>query len=248
MAGSLYILLHPNIIHIRGYLASGTIPHNAAPGGMLAAYFVQRPRHLPELAVFLVAGLIYWRTHKTMHPNYLAISCLAMVLSSTFIPHGNASYMIFVYPFLVSVALSAFRVELRAGLILAVVLLYTLPQYAVLAYLNGDRGYGPEDILQVSSMITTASKQLGISDDRVKIYGDYGLWFAHPHLYRAATRYTVADVHDADLYLCYERSIQIKAFSPVDMFYCPDLKGLRPLHLMATTTGHGNQLYLYTPR
>ena len=248
IAGCLYFVLHPSIMNIRDYLSNGQMVRGASRGGMLAAYFVQRPRHLPELVCFLIAGPIYWRTRRTVQSNHLAISCLAMALVSVFIPHGNASYMIFIYPFLVSVALSAYRVELRAGLALALVLLYAIPQYVVWAYLNGDRGYRTEDIRQVSGTIATVSKQLGISDDAVKIYGDYGLWFAHPHLYEAATRNTVQDADRADLYLCYERSIQIEAFSPTDVFYCPDLKRLVPLRLIATVTVHGNELYLYTKR
>jgi hypothetical protein len=144
--------------------------------------------------------------------------------------------------------LSAFEVERRPRLIACLVLLYILPQYAFLVYTTRNQAYRPKDIRQVADAIQNASRQLGIADDKLRIYGDYGLWFAHPHYYRAAAKSTMEEANDADLYLCYDHSLQMRAMSPESIFYCPDLKQLLPLRLLSTTLVRNNTLYLYARR
>ena len=153
--------------------------------------------------------------------------------------------MIFLYPFLVVMALSAFQMERRWGLILVIVLVYFLSQYAVLAYINRGEGYRTADILKVSDAIQSIADEQKIDDAKMQIYGDYGLWFAHPHNYMAASCQTLNSIHDADLYLCFNHPASIVELQPRYMFLCPDILrqvALRPVRSMDV---RGNTLYFY---
>jgi hypothetical protein len=249
IAGILYLCLHKSVLY-HGYpLQHSSFPNSFWKGGFFASYFFDRRRHLTELLVFLIAGIFYWRRRNNINSHYLGISAIVMSIFSLFIPHGNASYMIFLYPFLVAMALSVVRLERRvATVIVALACAYVLPQYAALAYMNRSQGYRSQDVRQVTNMIKDAARQLDIKDDDLRIYGDYGLWFAHPRFYRAAAQTTISNVKDADLYLCFDHPVWGNPVIPEAMFYCPDIRRLVSLQLVSTAMIRGNMLYIYAKK
>lgn len=248
LAGAIYLALHPNVIHIGHYLSQVKQKEGVHIGGFVATYFLRRLRHLPEAICFIVAAVFYWRRRQSMRSHYFGLSALAITLFSIVMPHGNASYMIFLYPFLLGMALVAFRAEHRARLTLFIVILYVVPQYGFLMYMNRNQGYRLWEIQKASRSIRDASQQLGIRDEQLRIYGDYGLWFAHPHFYRAASMTTTDYIQDADLYLCYDSWSAMKGLAPAHMFYCPDLKQRLPLRLLSTIPMRDRILHLYAKR
>jgi hypothetical protein len=247
-AAAIYLCLHPDALHVRSVLAHVRPTDTRLVGGFFGAYFWQRRRHWAEFAVLALAGWMYWKRRSTIRSHSLAVSAAVLGAISLLAPHANVAYIIFVYPFLVGAALVAFRAEQRAGWILALALAYWLPQYSWLAKVNRGLGYSRQDIRQVSDAIGGASRQLGIADDQLRIYGDYGLWYAHPHLFRAASPGTLPYAEEADLYVCYERSPEHGPLAPERMLYCPDLRERFSLRLISTTLVRGNTLYLYAKR
>jgi len=246
LAAVVYLALHPNIFHLRSYLAQSRTSTPAFDGGFFISYFTKRARHLPELLSFFIAGIFYWRQRHAMTSHYLGISSLALTLFSAAFPHGNPAYMVFLYPFLVAMTLCAFRADRHPWLIAVLALLFALPQQIYVAYLTRTGGLRTEDVARVSQAIQDAAHQLKLNDDTLRIYGDYRLWFAHPHFYSAAAEYTLPFVQDADLYLCYDRPPQPIAFEPPTMLYCPTLSAKIPLRLVGTVLVRNDQVFLFT--
>ena len=246
LAGTVYVCLHQKALHLGYQLQHSNLSRSVWSGGFFASYFINRHRHLPELIVFVIAGIFYWRKRGDISSHYLGVSAFLMSIFSLLMPHGNASYMIFLYPFLVAMALSVPYLERKAVVIIALACTYALSQYVALAYMNRNQGFRSRDIRQVASLIQDSARQLDIKDDNLRIYGDYGLWFAHPHFYRAAAQTTISNIKDADLYLCFDHLAQGSPVIPQSMFYCPDIRRLISLRLVSTAMVRGNELYIYS--
>jgi hypothetical protein len=245
LAAAAYFSLHPKVLHFEYSLRHSELSNNVWRGGFFGAFFFQRHRHLPELLIFLIAGIYYWRKRSEISSHYLGISAIAMSIFSLVMPHGNPSYMIFLYPFLTAMALSVVKVERQLKAITIFACAYALLQYAPLVYMNRNQGYRFQDINQVAGLIRDAEQQLAIRDEDLRIYGDYALWFAHPHFYRAAAQTTTSDAKDADLYLCFAHPLQGTLPISEGTFPCPDIKRLVPLRLLSTAMVRGSELYLY---
>jgi hypothetical protein len=248
LAGGVYFALHPNIVHLGAYLPQAKPIGIVEDGGTFASYFLRRGRHLPELLFFAIAGGFYWHRRHSFESHYLGIGSLALLLFSILMPHGNPAYMIFSYPLFIAMALAAFRAEHRPWLLVGCVLLYFLPQQIYVAHLSRHLGVRSSDVAEVSQAIQTASATLQIPDPALRIYGDYRLWFAHPHFYRAAAANTLSHIQDADLYLCYDAPPQKGLLEPASLLYCPDLKARLPLRLLGTVPVRDNSLFLYAKR
>lgn len=245
IAAIVYFALHPNMLHPHSYLSRVKPGDAHIAGGFVRAYFWDRRRHLPELALFSLAAVFYWRRRRAIGSHYPATSAALLVVLGLVIPHPNPAYIIFAYPFLLVMALAAFKAEQRPLLAVAAAAMYLLPQYAWLAYVNRGLGYTEGDIAQVTVAISAASKRLGVPDGDLKVYGDYSLWFAHPHFYRSAARSTLRYADEAQLVTCYERPLLNYGMSPGDLYYCPDLRQHFSLTLISTTLVRGKTLYLY---
>jgi hypothetical protein len=245
LAGAVYLYLHPKVLSLWYRLQQSGLSNSVCDGGFFASYFFYHRRHIPELITFVIAGIFYWRRRGDINSHYLGVSAIVVSVFSILMPHGNASYIIFLYPFLVATALSACDLKRWASIIIVVACIYAVSQYAALSYLNRNQGYRSQDVRQVADMIKDAERQLDLRDDDLRLYGDYGLWFAHPHFYRGAALSTISNIQDSDLYLCFEHPIQ--SFPPMQksMFYCPDIKRLVPLRLVSTMRVRGSDLYLY---
>lgn len=243
---TIFLCLHPNIGDLfRAHRGSGDL---AVQGGFFRTYFAERHRHLPELVFYALAGWFYWQNRRRIQSHYLGISAALLTVAALLSPHGNPAYMIFLYPFLVGMALVAVQAERYPVRIVVLGLAYLLPQYAWLAYINRGLGYRKRGIQQISTAIDAASRKIGIRESDARVYGDYGLWFAHPHLYRAATAITLPYADEADLFVCYEQPLATNRMAAENELYCPDLRQRFPLVLVSTTLVKGKTLYLYTKR
>jgi len=200
------------------------------------------------MVCLLIAGAIYWHNRRFISSHYLGLSALVLAVFSILMPHGNAAYMIFAYPFFVAMLLTAFRADRRPWIIVGCTLLLTVPQQIYLIHLTWHLGYRSSDVAKVTQAIGMAAHQLNLQEDTLRIYGDYRLWFAHPHLYEAAAPSTSPDIRKADLYICYNSSPQPASLEPSHIFYCPTLKAMVPLRLMETLSLRNEQLFIYAKK
>jgi hypothetical protein len=238
------VWLHPNLTHLHE-LSEAQSGASITYGGIARAYFFERRRHLPELVLFVCAGWFYWRRRRTVRSHYLGISAGALGCVSLLTPHGNVAYMVFIYPFLIGMALDAFETSSRFGWVALLWAIYLLPQYMWLAYTNRNLGYRERDFAEVSNTIENAAREIGVGPDDLRVYGDYGLWLAHPHFYRAASPNTLQFANEADLFVCYQAPPSSGKMLANDMLYCPDIRRHFPLTLISKTLVRGNTLYLY---
>jgi hypothetical protein len=248
LAAACYFALHPGIMHAGSAGAAPMPAPSLGLNGFFREYFLARPRHWPELICFVVAGAVYWRRRRAIASHYLGISALLLTIFSAMVPHGNPAYIIFAYPFLVAATLTAFNAERNPWLIAGCAMLLLLPPQIYLVYLTRGQGYRASDIAQVSRAIQHAGRQLNLPDDRLRIYGDYRLWYAHPHFYRGAAVATRDSVREADLYLCFDAPPGPAQLEAQFIFYCPDLKTMVSLRPLDTTKLHGRTLFLYAPQ
>ena len=246
-AAILYVFLHANLFVEPEALLRLVHGGGGEVGGFIAAYFKDRPRHIVELAVVLLATVVYWRQRAFISFHYAAISATLIVLFSFVMTHANSAYMIFLYPFLVMFMLIAFEQERRWRYVFPVIMIYFVSQYAVLAYVQRGKGYSTSDINAVTEGLHIAAKELRIADDDLRVYGDYGLWYAHPRRYRAASETTLGELRQSDLYLCFSQSDQIAALAPRSMLYCPDIERRVQVHLLQTMEVREKTLYFYAP-
>jgi hypothetical protein len=240
------LCLHPNIKELfRAHTHNGDLE---LVGGFVRAYFVERHRHLPELVFYAAAGWLYWHNRRSVQSHYLGISAALLTAASLLTPHGNAACMIFLCPFLARMALVAVKAERYPVRVAVLVLAYLLPQYGVLMRMNCGLGYRGQDIQQVSTAIDNASRQIGVTENDLRVYGDDGLWFAHPHFYRGAFSNTLRYADEANLFVCYEQPPTNNGMVADHSLYCPDLRQHFPLIPISTTLVKGNTLYLYAKR
>jgi hypothetical protein len=252
LAAACYFALHSGSLHAGSAGATPIPGPSLGLNGFFRDYFITRLRHRPELVCFVLAGAVYWRRRRAIgshYPgHYFGIGALLLTIFSAIVPHGNPAYIIFAYPFLVAAALTAFDAERRPWLIAGCAMLLFLPQQIYLLYLTRGQGYRAAEIAQVSQAIAHAAQQLNLPDDRLRIYGDYRLWYAHPHFYRGAAEVTRGSVHDADLYLCFDAPPGPAELEARFVFYCPDLKAMVPLRPLGSVELHRRTLFLYAPR
>jgi hypothetical protein len=246
VAACAYLLLHPNVLTSKKYFDQVRGNDTTFLGGYFSAYFLHRVRHLPELALFAVAAIFYWSRRRSITDHYLAVSAGVILMLAIFMPHGNAAYMIFLYPFLVGMTLVGLQAERMQGLSFALIALLFLPQYVVTTFLNWGYGYRPSDIAGVSAAISESAREIGQDEKNMAIYGDYSLWFAHPDRYRAAAVNTIPEIQNADLYLCYENAVEPAYFIARETLHCSDIRRYVPLRLVRTIPVRGKMLSIYS--
>ncbi len=217
-----YLWIHP--------LALATIVHadwrqgRGVTGGFLTGYFLLRKRHFPELALLLIAGAVYWRRRSVIKNDFAVGAVLVVVIVAFVFQHDNPAYMVFLYPFFLLAVWKLVPTKRSSAMATALVLLLLLPQYGILAFcINRHQGYDGQDIDSVRHAIRNAQASMHLPDDKTHIYGDYGLWFAHPHNYVAAATSTQDSLPKSNLVLCYQAPIQRASLTQPGLLYCPDI-------------------------
>lgn len=140
-------------------------------GNAFMQYFFGMPmsfRHWPELIVILISlGIFlynrYWKEDRFILP-WLA----AVVVMSIFVPRNNFNYVIYLFPPVIMLMLYTFYKLKLLHFLLMGILLFQVPQYAILFYWN--RNYDHREYIQ--------TVREHVPDDTPFIYGSYNDWFA----------------------------------------------------------------------
>jgi hypothetical protein len=216
--------------------------------GALSGYFLVA-RHWPETLLFCVIAFLLCtrRLHLPILSNWLFASILGILVLSLGLPHPNADYAGFIYPFLVLATLEALpSIRWKIGLA-SLIAVYFLSQYSFLSWKNRGAGYTTADIAAVSRWLDDSARQAGLAPQSVVIQGDFRLWFAHPHLYRGNVPDTVVFLPTDDLIACFAAPPRSTPVVAEGLLYCRDFQKFSPpLRLLSTMKLHGDELYLYT--
>ena len=250
LAASITLLLHPALWHLLRYGAAstGVVPLRViADHSGFIAYFLLL-RHLPETLFLASAPWIFLLMGRRLPAKtaWIAWSTLAAASLAILSPHPNVSYTLFFYPLLLLLALLWFTPRQLAWIAAACIVSATV-QYAYLARLNRGQGFRAADIARVSALIAQGEQSIGMNDADVHVFGEYSVWYAHPHYFVAGGDNNPAYVPGADLLLCY-RQRPPGASQPQAMMDCDVMLKLLPAsRLLGSTNLRGNTLWLYTP-
>lgn len=146
----------------------GGVVDSSQVNNFLFEYFFRTKyyRHVPEFAVILFcAGYFIWKKHYKDNV-FIATFFVASLALDLFVRRANFHYVIFAYPSFLLLCLWTFRKRLR--LVMALILLYLLPQYAFVLVKN--RHW---DFNRYLEKVTNA-----VPDDDLPIIGGPNDWFA----------------------------------------------------------------------
>jgi hypothetical protein len=228
-AVGIYFLLHPHIISIfqQAHWADADQGHLPVPGGFVAAYYYVYARHIPELAVILVAiAICILKSKRYLFLDWPALCTAVILVLATILRWPNAVYFAFIAPFLGFFVMQVFYTDRRRNWIIAAILLFTLTQYVHRYRLWSlhNPGFSQYDEDQASTAIVRAASTIGKSPEQLNILGDYALWPAHPHLFVNLNKKTISPrtLQQADLILCLDRPFKPTAQTTQEVL-CGDL-------------------------
>jgi hypothetical protein len=226
-AFAVYLLLHPDIVSVlRSADWTGFKERPAPwPGGFVAAYYFAYWRHLPELAVVLVAGVMSLMPGKRHLLREWPALCVGVVgVAGALLRWPNPEYFCLIAPFLCLFVLQVFYVDRYRNVILAVIVLATVPQYTwrYRIWSSQHAAVFQPDQREVGAAIDRAAAAVGKSPEQVRILGNYTLWFAHPHRFVNLNRLiiTPAALRDADLIVCFDRPVNPPSTQDIS---CPEV-------------------------
>jgi hypothetical protein len=225
-----YFLLHPDIVFVLRSADWVAFKKRPAPwpGGFVAAYYFAYRRHLPELALVLVAVVMSLRPGKRhLLAKWPALCVGVVAVAGSVLRWPNPEYFCLIAPFLCLFVLQVLYVDRYRNLILAAVVLATVPQYAWRYRIWSSRhaAVSPHEQEEVSAAIDRAAAAMGKPTKDVRILGNYTLWFAHPHGFVNLNRLIVtpAVLGDADLVVCFDRPVNPPSTQDIS---CPEVQGL----------------------
>ncbi|NOY28157.1 MAG: hypothetical protein GXP62_20010 [Oligoflexia bacterium] len=166
VGGIVYVALHWRYFGAYG----AVVGDNLAPGNFLWVYYFEMTfrRHLPELAVLLVAVGLATRARSWRHTPVVSAILAGSVLASLAFPRANFHYAVLVMPgLLLFVVAQAARLRWLGGLLLFHLGLLA-PQYLYLWVNN--RGFDMDRY--------TATLQQAVPDDGLPVLGRPNAWFA----------------------------------------------------------------------
>jgi hypothetical protein len=178
----------------------------------VAAYYFAYRRHLPELAVVLVAGAVSLMPGKTHLLGKWPALCVGVVgIAGAVLRWPNPEYFCLIAPFLCLFVLQVFYVGRYRNVILAVIVLFTVPSYAWRYRIWPSRhaAVSQHDQREVSAAIDRAAATVGKPSEKARVLGNYTLWFAHPDRFVNLNRLIVTPtvLRDADLIVCFDRPV-----------------------------------------
>jgi hypothetical protein len=224
---AVYFLLHPDIVSVlrsADWIAFKKQPASL-PGGFVAAYYFVYRRHLPELAVVLVAGVMSLMPGKRHLLGKWPALCVGVVgVAGSLLRWPNSEYFCLIAPFLCLFVLQVFYVERYRNVILAVIVLFTVPQYAWRYRIWSSRhaALSQHDQREVGAAIDRAAALVGTPSEGLHIVGNYTVWFAHPRQFVNLNRLIVTPtmLRDADLILCFDQPVNPPSKQDIS---CPEL-------------------------
>ncbi len=236
-----YWLLHPNAIH---YILEGLSKknHNYILGGTLRAYLVSRPRHLVEAVMGIASCSLWVRFGKTItgRPILGPLTCLFIGLG--LMPHPNVSYMIYLIPPAVVFIVAGFSCVPKYSVLPACLLVVNLIEFVYLYHVNQSEGFSNRDIELVALEIRKSEGLCRLSDEKVKIVGDYSLWYAHPLNYSGRL-----DLDWGDLYVCFKAPIHVPG-SEVGAWSADSVERRRKVKVIDRFLVRGHEVEILTDR
>ena len=238
LALAVYLALHPHGISA---MAAGLEARHEKyqVGGTLFAYFGKRLRHLPELIVLAVGAWFFYRRRAEISFPGIDWIAWAIIVLFFLMPHPNVSYMVFLLPFLLLIAVLGFERDRRFLWMPICLACIILAQYGYLFHRNYHEGISAADIARVSAMIRQSESELALNDAKTHIVGDLSVWFAHPYNYSVRL-----EVDSGDLYLCYSRPLEEGDLAVAGRYSCNELRGRLPVRTISEVTLNGHTLYL----
>jgi hypothetical protein len=241
-----YVWIHPLAITTWSHANWHHMQDSRLTFGFLGSYFIQRKRHIPEFAVLLFSGVMYWRRRSTIH-NHFALATSAILLIASCVLRANVAYMVFLYPFLLLAVWPLLRSAKLMAIVMALTALYTLPQYGILLYINRNEGYNRQDLASVSHSISDAQNAMHLQDYQLHIYGDYSLWFAHPRNYASNIPETQKWLGTSNVVLCYDAPIEGHGLIEPLHLYCPDILRMGDFQELERFHVRGHLLHVLIP-
>lgn len=218
---ALFLWLHPQTVSL---ILHAPPMKETVTAGFLADYFIARKRHLPELAIFAAAAVVFWRRRLQLTNRFPIVAVAAIMVAAILLRYGNTMYMILLYPFLLLVLLQAFPPERHLTAILVVVALLMTPQYGYLIWLNRHQGFTVKDYRRVEEAVDDVVLRVYPERKDIRVYGFYGLWPVHPSRYTAAAESTRSRIAEQDVYLCFDGPLQSTELTQAGLLYCPDIQ------------------------
>jgi hypothetical protein len=180
----LYVALHSGAIStLPGALMDGSTSTKV----FLVEYFVNARygRHLPELVIFLVAVILFFRLDGWREQRLLGCLLVAVAISLLLVRRPNFHYAIYPYVVLLITTLWVSERLGRLWLMLAVLLVLLVPQYAYAYRINRTS--------HLSAYL--AAVKAAVPDDGIPIVGPPNSW------YTLRNRSFYATPHDEDDFL-----------------------------------------------
>jgi hypothetical protein len=240
-AAGVYFLLHPHIVSVMRSTDWGSFHDRevAWPGGFVTAYYLVFRRHFPELAVVVAAiAACVLPGKRRLLRDWPALCVGVLVVASCVLRWPNTNYFCVIAPFLCLFLIQVFYAERYRVLILAVIVLFTVPQYAWRYQIWSSRRAGvlQREQREVSAAIDRAAVAIGKPPEEVRILGNYTLWFAHPHRFVNLNRLIVTPsvLRDADLIVCFDRPVNPPSTQDIS---CPELEGVEEFEAMGIRNG-----------
>jgi hypothetical protein len=165
-----YLVLHWEGLTGLGQALARATSEDTSVNNYLYYYFLKTKyyRHLPELALFVAALVVYWRRGWFRDDRFVGLFVAAVVLSSLLVRRPNFLYAVYAYPaFLLLVVYTAERLGVRRILVGATVV-FLLLQYAFVAYRNRD----------FSFPALVSELEAAVPDDGLPVFGSHNEWFA----------------------------------------------------------------------
>ncbi|HVZ80628.1 MAG TPA: hypothetical protein VHE12_07495 [bacterium] len=142
-----FVWLHADVLaRLPSFLLQSNSPRGGQFPNLLFVYFFQTKflRHLPELAVFLVAVFFYFKKGLARSNLFLTALFGLSFLLSLILRHPNFHYAIFCFPAFLLLTLQMAERLGRTGWLLIGWLVLLAPQYLMIAYMNRSFDFGRE--------------------------------------------------------------------------------------------------------
>lgn len=150
------------------------LANNKAAKGMVSnllfAYFFETKffRHVPELGVFLAAGILYFKRKLFRTEPFLNALLAFSLLFSLVLRHPNFHYALYCYPAFLLICLRVAEDLRGMGWLMAGWGLLLVPQYGAICYLNRSFDFNKE----ISSI------QAVVPSDNLPVLGGVNEWYA----------------------------------------------------------------------
>ncbi len=177
-----YLALHAQALHL---LLSGLHASGTGGGGFDNAiiqyfFYTKYLRHLPELAITVIAAITYIARKRWKDDPFSALLFISSVTFIFIIRRPNFMYVVFVYPAFLLLIMSASAKLLNPRYLCIALMLYIIPQYALVRRINRNHNL-PAYLTKIAE---------SVPNDTLPVIGSPNDWYAFREREFHATCYT----------------------------------------------------------